>query len=204
MVLSPAGVHEDHPRFLYFVIPLIETLLFFVPIYVFKSPTRRLGRLMAKLWEDVKQTPTSKFLLGFFTALLLGGEVDNHPIHRVQPTNVFEGTSLTIYRHFVQILRSSTYQAFDYGAKKNTQLYGSPKPLPMLANYKLIDVPVNFVYGANDLLIAPHNVKQHYNALHAVHPELATLTEFNTGHLEFTVGLTDAHIDNILSMIRTF
>ena len=201
LLLSPAGMHIKHPVLVYFAVPLIETVLFFLPLYVIKAPTRQLGRLMAKLWEDVKQTPTSKFLLGFFTALLLGGEVENHPIHRVEPHKVFEGTSITIYRHFVQIWRSATFQAFDYGSVKNEQIYGSRKPLQMLSNYSKIDIPVNFVYGANDLLIPAENIKAHFDAMSSVRPQLASLTEFDTGHLEFTVGLRDYHIDKLLELI---
>jgi pimeloyl-ACP methyl ester carboxylesterase len=183
VLLSPAGCHEKHPKMIYFAIPLVETLLFLLPLYVFKAPTRGFGKLMAKLWEDVKQTPTAKFILGLFTALLLGGEAENHPIHSVQPQHVFEGTSVTIYRHFVQIWRAGQFQAFDYGAKENLKLYGSTEPLPMFPNYKLVDVPVSFGYGSDDLLIPPENIKAHYKALKAVHPDLASLQAFDTGHL---------------------
>ncbi len=87
LLLSPAGVHIESPKLVYFMVPLIETLLFFLPIYVFEAS----GPIFAKLLEDVRQTPTAKFIVGLLTALLLGGQVDNHPIHSIRPQNVFEG-----------------------------------------------------------------------------------------------------------------
>ncbi len=112
-----------------------------------------------------------------------------------------KGTSVKIYRHFVQIWRARQYQAFDYGSKKNLRVYGSERPLAMLDNYKLIDIPIAFCYGSDDVLIPPRNVKAHYQAMR---PELATLHEFSSaGHLEFTVGLTDELISKILKILST-
>ncbi len=200
LLLSPAGVHVKAPKLVYLMVPLIETLLFFLPIYVFKAPSRGLGNMMAKVWEDVKQTPTAKFVLGLFTALLLGGEVESHPIHSIKPQNVFEGTSVTIYRQFVQIWRAGKFQAFDYGWAKNLKMYGSEKPLSVIDNYDKIDIPVAFCYGSGDPLISPENVKIHYRAMD---PKLASLYEFDTGHLEFTVGLKDSHISKILEILKS-
>lgn len=200
IVLSPAGVHEFHTKMIYFMVPLIELLLFFLPLYVFKAPSRSIGTLVTKLWEDVKQTPTTRFILGLFTAFLLGGEAENHPIHSLKQQNVFEGTSVMIYRHFVQIWRNQ-FQGFDYGMEKNMKVYGTPTPPTMLPNYKLIDVPVHFVLGKHDSLIPPGNIRRHYEALRKAHPELASLSEFDTGHLEFTVGLKDENIVEMSKMI---
>lgn len=108
---------------------------------------------------------------------------------------------MQIYRHFVQIWRACQFQAFDYGSKKNRQLYGSERPLPMLENYKLIDVPIAFCYGSDDVLIPPSNVKAHFQAMR---PELATIHEFGSaGHLEFTVGLNDELISKILQILAS-
>jgi hypothetical protein len=139
-------------------------------------------------------------VLGLFTALLLGGEIESHPIHSIKPQNIFEGTSVTIYRHFAQLWRADKFQAYDYGSSKNTQVYGTPRPLSIIDNYDKIDIPVAFCYGAGDLLIPPENVKMHFRAMN---PALASLYEFDTGHLEFTVGLKDAHISKILEILKS-
>lgn len=114
----------------------------------------------------------------------------DHPIHQVKTQNIFAGTSTKIYKHFVQIWRSGSFRAFDYGEAGNLRAYGTALAPRMLENYNLIDVPVHFVMGSKDNLIPCSNIMRHYNALHDVHPELAFLDEFShTGHLEFTVGL---------------
>ena len=82
--------------------------------------------------------------------MLLGGEIENHPVHHMNPQHTFEGTSSKMYRHFVQIWKKNAFMAYDFGEKKNITIYGSPHPPKMLPNYRLIDVPVHFVYGRTD------------------------------------------------------
>lgn len=94
---------------IYVLIPLIEVVLFLLPVHVFRFPSRNLASLVSKLWQDVKQTPTTKYMLGFFMSLLLGGEADDHSIHQVKAQNIFSGTSTVTYRHFVQVRASEAH-----------------------------------------------------------------------------------------------
>lgn len=63
VLLSPAGVHIKFPKMIYILIPLIDLVLLFLPIHVFKAPSRTLGILVAKLWFV--------FFPAFFASFLL-------------------------------------------------------------------------------------------------------------------------------------
>jgi pimeloyl-ACP methyl ester carboxylesterase len=68
------------------------------------------------------------------------------------------GSSLKAVSHFVQLYRSKTFQFWDYGKKKNLEIYNSPTP----KHYDLSiikDFPIALFSGKLDRLSTPVDVK---------------------------------------------
>ncbi|KAN0027317.1 hypothetical protein ACTFIU_010007 [Dictyostelium citrinum] len=194
IVLSPAGYHKKAPKIVDILAPLINIWLYLYPIHVFRFPNESIKVIIAKIYHDaMSNLPTKNLLVYLVSRYLLGGDTRNHPLTTIHNLayNTFNGTSVLIYRHFWQIRRSKKFEAFDYGPKKNLELYGSNEPLNFLNHYNLIDIPIHFVMGLKDNLIDPVNIIKHYVTLKRYHPELAFLKASKNGHIEFTLGLDD-------------
>lgn len=57
--------------------------------------------------------------------------------------------------------------------------------------------------GLGDTLIEPENVVKHYTTYHKARPSKAFLKAFpKNGHLDFTIGLTDAIMSYILRALQ--
>jgi hypothetical protein len=94
-------------------------------------------------------------------------------------------TSLKLFVHLVQEVKSGHYRQFDYGAKKNNEVYGRPTP----PDYDLskVTVPMSIIHGNYDH-IARIEVKNRKCLLHCstkTHKEFAYQRYFLltlTGH----------------------
>ncbi|KAK5575150.1 hypothetical protein RB653_010406 [Dictyostelium firmibasis] len=194
IVLSPAGYHKKAPKIVDILAPLINIWLYLYPIHVFRFPNESIKVIIAKIYHDaMSNLPTKNLLVYLVSRYLLGGDTRNHPLTTIHNLayNTFNGTSVLIYRHFWQIRRSRKFETFDYGPKKNLELYGTSEPLNILNHYNLIDIPIHFIMGLKDNLIDPVNIIRHYVTLKRYHPELAFLKASKNGHIEFTLGLDD-------------
>merc|ERR1711916_427834 len=163
-------------------------------------------RVTAKVMQDIKSSPELSSLITYLVSdFVVGGERHGeHPFDTVHNLtyNTFAGTPFNVFRHFLQLARAQTFQAFDYGsAAANLAAYGQPRPTNFFALYHLFDVPVRFVMGLRDRLIEPENILKHFHTLSAVRPELAFLKTFDCGHIDFTLGLNDDLISYILSVL---
>ncbi|EGC28620.1 hypothetical protein DICPUDRAFT_100086 [Dictyostelium purpureum] len=205
ILLSPAGYHKVAPKIVDILAPLINIWLYLYPLHVFRFPNQTIKVLVAKIYHDVMSNLPAKDLLVYLVSrYLLGGDMRNHPLTTVHNIayNTFNGTSVGIYRHFWQIRRSKKFEAFDYGPKKNLELYGTVEPLNILSHYNLIDIPIHFVMGLKDNLIDPVNIIKHYTTLKRYNPQLAFLKASKNGHIEFTLGLDDQIRSYILNVLH--
>ncbi|EFA10582.1 Lipase 1-like Protein [Tribolium castaneum] len=73
------------------------------------------------------------------------------------------GTSIFQLKQYLQIASSKKFQMYDYGSKKNKEMYGSEDP----PTYPLEDLklPVHLFYGENDSLYRKKNMKRLYDEL---------------------------------------
>jgi hypothetical protein len=100
---------------------------------------------------------------------------------------------------FIQARSLISFQfcGFDHGsATQNMAVHKSPVPPNYLAWFDLIDIPVHFVTGSEDVLICSDNVAHMYQTLCLHSPELASYACFEgKGHIDFTYGI-DEHLAN--------
>ena len=80
--------------------------------------------------------------------------------------------------HFYTNWKTDKFQSFDYGAKKNMAVYGTPKPFNYLDHYHLIDIPIEFFISMNDTLIRADDILMHYTTLKRHHKDLARMKLF--------------------------
>lgn len=207
ILLSPAGIHEQIPMILripaLIVLPLVPSV---IPLRYagFTSVTNKI--IVSKLFQDINNHPAMRSLFATLTSLsLLGGPVKSSPFQRIHNIwmHTFNGTSVKVLRHFVQMSAAQKFQAFDYGAKGNMEHYQSKEPLDFLENYHLVDVPVTIVYGDDDRIIPAENVLRHYVALQTFHPRQVTLKRFDRiGHLDLCHGADEQLIQYVLKALR--
>ncbi|XP_012231415.1 lipase 3 [Linepithema humile] len=73
------------------------------------------------------------------------------------------GTSTKTMIHFLQEIRSGKFRQYDYGRKKNMQIYKAPQPPDY--NLSNITTPIALFYADNDWLNNVIDVKRLYNSL---------------------------------------
>mmetsp|Transcript_11324 Transcript_11324/g.12446 ORF Transcript_11324/g.12446 Transcript_11324/m.12446 type:complete len:238 (+) Transcript_11324:101-814(+) len=190
VLLSPAGYFKTAPIIMKIGGPIINAILPWIPLYSFRFPSEFIQLLIAKIMEDVNSAYPTRTIASYIAYQLLGGRKDKHAFvttHGITH-NIFAGTSVGVYSHFWQLWRTKTFQAFDYGEKKNLQVYGTKEPLNFFKHYDKIDVPVYIAMGLRDRLITPPSVLLHYSILNAAKPELAHIKAFPyLGHIDFTL-----------------
>jgi len=192
ILLSPGGCHNTAPLLIKLLAPLLNIILFLCPwIHSFRFPSEFSRLLIAKLMEDVNENYTMRNIASYLSYKLLGGKVKDHAFVKIHNItyNIFAGTSVRVYKHFLQLWKTQRFQAFDYGKQRNLQEYGTPQPIDFFKNFDKIDVPIYFVMGLCDTLIPPASVMTHYATLNELNPKLAHLKAFpKMGHIDFTVG----------------
>nr|XP_037281537.1 gastric triacylglycerol lipase-like [Rhipicephalus microplus] len=70
--------------------------------------------------------------------------------------NTPSGTSMRNLLHYAQLTKTKRFQKFDWGAKKNWQVY--KKLLPPRYNLKKVTVPVAIYWGDGDVFVTPRDV----------------------------------------------
>ena len=114
------------------------------------------------------------------------------------------GFSTDLCKHFYQVWKNASFQAFDYGPEKNLELYGTEWPLDYMAHYHLIDIPIHFFISMNDVLIRADDILEQYNTLRSLRPDLAFVKVFEGfSHLDFTYASHHSMISEILATLRT-
>eukprot|EP00906_Rhabdomonas_costata_P019919 RCo028980 len=208
VLLSPAGCHPSVP---------LSLLLMHYPL-AFCSNVLGLNHIkitqdwvkavIAKLGRDLHRHPATRTLMCFLAArYVVGGRASDLPLHSIHNllfNMLHAGFSLKLHRHFWQFYCAQKFQAYDYGPRTNLKVYGSLEPLNYLQNYKVIDIPVHIVAGANDSLIPPICVLQHYYALRNYRPD-AVFKVVSGGHCELTMNMTEEalhYVDKVLNESR--
>eukprot|EP01112_Ceratiomyxa_fruticulosa_P008441 TRINITY_DN2189_c0_g2_i1.p1 TRINITY_DN2189_c0_g2~~TRINITY_DN2189_c0_g2_i1.p1 ORF type:complete len:757 (-),score=148.47 TRINITY_DN2189_c0_g2_i1:227-2497(-) len=167
ILLSPAGYHYKAPYICDVLGPVINLYIRLVPsFYVFRFPSESIRVLTAKTMHSLIHNPVTKDLVVYLISnLLLGGEPSIHPVARIPNLayNTFSGTSVKIYKHFWQLYKRGRFEGYDYGSEKeNMEKYGTKTPPDFMEHYDLIDIPIYFVMGLRDNLIAPQNIMKHH------------------------------------------
>ena len=103
----------------------------------------------------------------------------------------------------LQWVRSGKFRLYNYGsaAANMDHYWGEPEPPDIAANYSLIDCPVDIMAGRADGIIAPENVRQHYERLKQAGCSV-TYKEFDFGHLDFTFALKEDLAYYVRSRLR--
>jgi alpha-beta hydrolase superfamily lysophospholipase len=99
------------------------------------------------------------------------------------------GTSVMVMAHWAQAIRSGKFCKYDYGTKKNREIYGQEEP-PEYQFSTLDGANIAVFYGGSDKLTCPEDVENMINKL----PEAKCVQfEPDYAHLDFVWG-DDAHI----------
>lgn len=208
MLLAPAGIHQKIPFIAnvmsYTCMPLVRRL-----IPYFGITTREKKVLFAKILQDINNHPALRALWTVAVSkLLLGGPVEESPfqyIHNILYQS-YNGTSVKVVDHLIQMKRCGKFVAYDYGsAEENQKHYGQDTPWNFLAHYKDIDpiIPIHIMYGDDDRIIPPHNILTHAHELKRCHGDYIHVKKFvGCGHLELTLGMNAKVINYILHNIK--
>lgn len=208
ILLAPAGVHKEKVSFFKWIgFKILQlTKLLHIPIYYlgFTSETTKI--LAEKILQDIKNHAPIKALASWFVSqFVLGGNVSDNPIQYVHNLvyHSFNGTSLKVLDHFYQMHYSNQFLAYDYGEKKNLEIYGQKTPINFLDNYDKIDIPIHIIYSKKDNIIPEECCLAHYYAMMNKCPDLARVTRFDElGHIELTMNTNTTLIDHVLDLIK--
>lgn len=115
------------------------------------------------------------------------------------------GTSAYTLAIYGQGVISKNFQKYDYGFSKNLQLYGSP--IPPLYNLKKSTMPVVLIYGKNDFLVDPRDVKwlskQLPNMLETYEVSRNTWNHLDNNYSQFSKRLIFPKINEYLRKYST-
>ncbi|XP_013165554.1 PREDICTED: lipase member J-like [Papilio xuthus] len=111
------------------------------------------------------------------------------------------GTSAYTLAFYGQGSISKKFQKYDYGLKKNLQLYGSV--VPPLYNLKKSTMPIVLIYGNNDFLVDPRDVRwlsnQLPNVLERYEVSRSTWNHLDNNYSQFSKQLIFPKINQYLS-----
>jgi pimeloyl-ACP methyl ester carboxylesterase len=207
VLLSPAGLHRDvglAPRVFLGMLGMMALNL--VPDGPFPVRSSKLQQAAASLVQDMKRSQGTGELMGALAALFFGGKSSNFAFRRI---SLFDyplgGTSVRVMAHGFQGMFGAEMTTFSFGAAENTRRFGSPDVPVYRKDFGLIDVPTDFVAGELDSLIPPANLQLLAATLEACSPGMAGYKAFrDMGHLDFTLGVSDAVISHVLGDINRF
>lgn len=115
------------------------------------------------------------------------------------------GLPISMCNHFYQCYKHNKFEAYDYGKKKNLEIYGTINPLNYLDHYHLIDIPIHFFISMNDLLIRADDIMEHYITLRKHRKDLAYIKLFEGfSHIDFTYSSHHSMISEILQTLKSF
>ena len=107
--------------------------------------------------------------------------------------------------HIYQCYKAGGFQAFDYGKKKNREIYGTDKPLNYLDHYHLINIPIHFFISMNDMLIRADDILENYNTLRKHHKELAFVKVFEGfSHMDFLYASHHNMLNEVIQTLKSF
>jgi pimeloyl-ACP methyl ester carboxylesterase len=210
ILMAPSGIHQKIPLLAnimtYTFLPVARRI---IPYFGLTTRTKKI--LFAKLSQDISNHPALRALFAVaFSKLLLGGPVEDSPFQYVHNLiyQSYNGTSIKVVDHLIQMKRSGKFQAYDYGsAKENMKHYGQEKPWNFLEYYKDIEpmIPIHILYGDDDRIIPAHNILMHAKELQKWHgKKYVYVKKFrHCGHLELTLGMNVKVIKYILQQIQS-
>jgi pimeloyl-ACP methyl ester carboxylesterase len=105
----------------------------------------------------------------------------------------FGGCNILALRHFSQLAADGYSRAFDYGSRRNEELYGSARP-PSYLDPAHFDLPITFLSGELNQTWLPSSTQRTYNWLVEVHgPERYVRRLIpGYGHLDTFMGVDAA------------
>ena len=205
VLLSPAGFLADQSipvRALCMVTPLLFTEKS-TPT-AFPTRSSRVHLLVAKLLQDMQNTPATLELVNRICAMVIGGEPHDWPFQKVNYTKYPLGvTSLYVMLQFRQWNYGNEFTSYNYPGDGNMMRYGQKKPIRYTDYYDQFDVPIHFVAGKHDTIVPSTQVFRHYTKLLPVLGNKTSYVEFeNAGHLQFTIGLDHDVISYVLDRLN--
>ena len=109
------------------------------------------------------------------------------------------GASSKSFEHLAQMVRTGRFMYFDYGEKRNLELYGQLET-PSINLQKISKVPIGLIVGRNDLLSTVEDANWLRNTLQ---PEvLQMFRETNNGHAGFLMSKDMGFLEDIISFVR--
>lgn len=203
VLLSPAGFHKHVALFARIGITAVNLALLPAGNGPFPMRSRWVQQVGAKLLQDLKRAPATSDLLHSLFSAFFGGTAATAPFRVMHFTDYpLGGSSLTVLRHGCQCLDAADFFSYDYGRRANLDRYGSERPPRYRDAYSLVDVPVHFIAGEQDALIPAENLLLQHTFINAAAPGLSSVKVFpNSGHLDFTLGMSDDVISHTLEQI---
>lgn len=199
ILLSPAGFHTTVPQAARWLGPPAYLLARLMRpwVHALRFPSDHVRVFIQKLTQDVRGMAAVRDLVSVtVTGLLLGRgtAAEEFAFARLPQltSNIFAGTSMGVFRQIFQWWWYGRFTAMDYGRRDNLRVHGQSEPVNYAQHYDKIDIPMHVVCGRRDLLITASDSMRHFEALRAVHPELAFSTVVKCGHVDFTYGMSDA------------
>ncbi len=155
---------------------------------------------MANVLQDLLNSPTASDLVAALGTAFVGGQSESFVFRHVRFHDYpLGGSSVRVLQQGTQVVLAKRLQAFDYGTRENLRRYGSRSPPAYRSSYALLNLPIHFVAGSADRLIAHEDVRDLVAEINEAVPGTATCRVFEgLGHLDFTLGTNDEVISHVL------
>jgi pimeloyl-ACP methyl ester carboxylesterase len=110
------------------------------------------------------------------------------------------GASVHSFVHFGQVIKAKKFQDFDWGQKRNQQIYGQDSP-PEIDISKITDVPLAMFVGSVDDLGDPIDCRWARDQINAGGSALKYYEEVPGGHSSFMVGKNMTYLDTLIGLM---
>ena len=141
----------------------------------------------------------SSFVLGFLTDGSSQDINDTNSLNKLI-NHVPSGTSMKGTIHYQQNSTSDNFRRFNYGRRRNQQIYGSNEPPEY--NIQDITVPTVIMYGLKDKLVNEDDIGFIHSKM--IDTILSLEVYENMGHLSFHVGKDSKWIEDVLKRVKEF
>jgi len=112
------------------------------------------------------------------------------------------GTSVKNMTAWVQKTNSNKFRKFDYGPRKNLQIYGTEEP--PLYDFSLLKVPTAIMVGESDMLVCPQDARLLRTDIEQFTDALIYYSEYKSGHLGFFANDEVPFLPHILELLSQY
>lgn len=138
----------------------------------------------------------------YSTKIISDGDlsVDDLDAMRVYYGHYPSGISVKALEHTLQIYKQGKFQYFDYGKKKNTEIYGSETP-PLINLGNISGVPISMFVGTTDLL---SDIEDNLWLKEQLGSNVVEYRTYEYGHVTFFIGKDIDYLEDLVQDLQKY